>query len=142
MSLLPVSECRLIGANISFDYADDNTNQYNLINATWGCNTYPYKRANYSIDIEKAKSYIGDYLLNNGKIVKIRFKTNDWLEIKIEGSGGHFQRFEAKGANSKNFIYRDGRLIFGNFDNSKYQSIRINLDGKDLTGSRINNNAP
>jgi hypothetical protein len=136
-TLEAVSVNRFIKANDSFEFTDSDSLQFNKINATWGCNTYPYIRANYHFDKEEAKKYSGKFQFDNGKNFTISYLNNDCLLLEIENSSGLNDKYIARGAYSNNFIYPYSRLIFDDFDESKYQTIKTYKDGTELKGRRI-----
>jgi len=70
-------------------------------------------------------------------------KSNDCLiahscaiSLEIENSDGIINKCIAPGTTTNNFIYPYGRLIFDDFDKSKFQVIKTNIDGIEQIGKR------
>lgn len=136
-TLSAISSNQFINANISFTFYGLDSNKYDQNDATWGCNTYTYKRANQHFDKAEASQYVGKFILDNNRYITIRFNGNDNFMMQIENSDGSISEYIAHAATIKNFIYLFGRLIFDSYANSHFQTIKTNLDGQDVVGRRI-----
>ena len=136
-TLYPISGNRFIKANVTFNFTDADSVQFNKINTTWGCNTYSYIRTNYCFDRKEAKVYNGKFQFDNDKYIRISYEGNNSLAVEIENSNGLITKCIARGSARDNFIYPYGRLIFEDFDKSKFQAIKTFIDGVDIKGTRL-----
>ncbi|NHJ87315.1 MAG: beta-lactamase family protein, partial [Asgard group archaeon] len=135
-TIYSLSDNHFLCTNVFFDFKDLDSIHYNKFNVTWGCNTYSYKRANYHFNKEGANKYVGKFVLDDNRKLEISFNENDCLEVLMEGSNKMINRYTAKGTTTTNFVFSFGRLIYDSLDNSRYQSIKINIDGISFTGKR------
>lgn len=135
-TIYSISDNHFLCSNASFDFTDLDSIHYNRLNITWGCNTYGYSRANEPFNEEGAHQYVGKYVLDENRTVEVRFYQDDCLEIVMENPDKTFNRYIAMGATENNFVFPFGRLNYDSFANSRYQSIKISIDGMNFSGKR------
>ena len=131
---------QFINSNMSFTFNNLEGEKYQKIIASWGCSSYPYKRAIYVPDTSNVIGYLGRFKLDNGNSLTVSNDNKNNLIMEFKKADLTGSRFIIMGATKINFVFPFGRLIFSGFENSKYQKVKVFIDGEFHEGKRVDLN--
>lgn len=98
---------------------------------------YKYQRANYLINSDLIKKYVGRYAIDGDSYIDIVTDNNISLFINVYRSNIKIDSIIAYPSSATNFVYKFGRLLFLEGDENKFNRVQLRLNNQTINCKRI-----